>query len=239
MIDDETRARIRRLYYAERWKIGTIAAALGLHRETVALAVESWRFRNARFRGSALVLDPYRDFVRLQLAGDVLRFNGKLFKQPDTLPLNRDQIALLLLAALSDWKHVEPAIFGTLLERALEPSERHKLGAHYTPRAYVERLVLPTVIEPLRAEWSDAHAAALTLAAACRAPYERALTLVRPAGVIALDNVLWSGRVADPSDHEKSTVALRALNQKLHVDPRVNMSLLPIGDGLTLAWKRP
>jgi transposase len=63
MIDDETRARIRRLYYAERWKIGTIAAALGLHRETVALAVESWRFRNARFRGSAMVLDPYRDFV--------------------------------------------------------------------------------------------------------------------------------------------------------------------------------
>jgi predicted O-methyltransferase YrrM len=69
--------------------------------------------------------------------------------------------------------------------------------------------------------------------------YERALTLVRPAGVIALDNVLWSGRVADPSDHEKSTMALRALNQKLHVDTRVNISLLPIGDGLTLAWKRP
>ncbi len=59
---------------------------------------------------------------------------------------------------------MEPAIFGTLLERALSPEERHKLGAHFTPRAYVERLVLPTVIEPLRAEWSDAQAAALTLA---------------------------------------------------------------------------
>ena len=45
---------------------------------------------------------------------------------------------------------MEPAIFGTLLERALDPRERHKLGAHYTPRAYVERLVLPTIIEPLR-----------------------------------------------------------------------------------------
>jgi hypothetical protein len=99
------------------------------------------------------------------LATDVLRFNGKLFKTPDTLPLDAPQIALLLRAAKADWKHVEPAIFGTLLERALEPGERHKLGAHYTPRAYVERLVLPTVIEPLRAEWSDAHAAALTLAA--------------------------------------------------------------------------
>lgn len=95
------------------------------------------------------------------IAADVLRFNGKLFKHPDSLPLNRDQIALLLEAARADWKHVEPAIFGTLLERALDPSERHKLGAHYTPRAYVERLVIPTVIEPLRIEWSDAYAAAL------------------------------------------------------------------------------
>ena len=59
---------------------------------------------------------------------------------------------------------MEPAIFGTLLERALDPEERHSLGAHYTPRAYVERLVLPTIIEPLREEWMDAQAAALTLA---------------------------------------------------------------------------
>ena len=99
------------------------------------------------------------------IASDVLRFNGKLFKHPDTLPLSRDQITLLIEAARAKWEHVEPAIFGTLLERALNPTERHKLGAHYTPRAYVERLVLPTVIEPLRAEWSDAHTAALTLAA--------------------------------------------------------------------------
>lgn len=99
------------------------------------------------------------------LANDVLRFNGKLFKQPDTLPLDAPQLALLIDAARADWKHVEPAIFGTLLERALSPGERHKLGAHYTPRAYVERLVLPTVIEPLRREWSDVQAAVLTLSA--------------------------------------------------------------------------
>jgi hypothetical protein len=99
------------------------------------------------------------------IAHDVLKFNGKLFKDPQTLPLNRDQIGLLIEAARAKWEHVEPAIFGTLLERALDPTERHKLGAHYTPRAYVERLVLPTVIEPLRAEWSDAQAAALTLSA--------------------------------------------------------------------------
>ncbi|MGY1409829.1 class I SAM-dependent DNA methyltransferase [Luteimonas sp. A611] len=99
------------------------------------------------------------------LAGEVLKFNGKLFKQPDTLPLDRAQLDLLVDAARADWKHVEPAIFGTLLERALSPKDRHKLGAHYTPRAYVERLVLPTVIEPLRKEWSNVQAAVLTLSA--------------------------------------------------------------------------
>lgn len=95
---------------------------------------------------------------------DLLRFNGKLFKNPQVLPLNRDQIDLLLAAARANWREVEPAIFGTLLERALDPTERHALGAHYTPRAYVERLVLPTIIEPLREDWKIAQAAALVLA---------------------------------------------------------------------------
>jgi len=96
------------------------------------------------------------------------RFNGKLFKSPDVLPLTKQHIALLIEAAKADWTQVEPAIFGTLLERALNPQERHALGAHYTPRAYVERLVLPTVIEPLREEWSNVQAAAVLLANANR-----------------------------------------------------------------------
>lgn len=92
----------------------------------------------------------------------VLRFNGDLFKEGEALPVNMQQLELLILAAESDWKAVEPAIFGTLLERALDPHERHKLGAHYTPRAYVERLVMPTIIEPLREEWESVKAAAIT-----------------------------------------------------------------------------
>jgi len=95
---------------------------------------------------------------------DLLHFNGKLFKNPQVLPLNRNQIELLLAAARANWREVEPAIFGTLLERALDPAERHALGAHYTPRAYVERLVLPTIVEPLRDDWKNAQAAALVLA---------------------------------------------------------------------------
>jgi type II restriction/modification system DNA methylase subunit YeeA len=92
------------------------------------------------------------------------RFNGKLFKNPQVLALSRTQIEHLIDAAKADWTLVEPAIFGTLLERALDPAERHALGAEYTPRPYVERLVLPTVIEPLRAEWANVKAAALLLA---------------------------------------------------------------------------
>lgn len=102
------------------------------------------------------------------LVKPVLKFNGKLFKGASadgySLLLTTKQIDLLILAAQANWREVEPAIFGTLLERALDPAERHSLGAHYTPRAYVERLVLPTVMEPLRAEWGNAQAAALLLA---------------------------------------------------------------------------
>ena len=98
-----------------------------------------------------------------QLRQQLLKFNGGLFAEGKALPLNKEQIKLLIQAARSDWRYVEPAIFGTLLERALNPSERHKLGAHYTPRAYVERLVLPTVIEPLREEWRDVQAVAAAL----------------------------------------------------------------------------
>ena len=97
------------------------------------------------------------------LNAELLRFNGNLFTEINPIPLDADQIALLIDAARHDWSQVEPAIFGTLLERALDPDERHKLGAHYTPRFYVERLVMPTVIDPLREQWRTVQAAAATL----------------------------------------------------------------------------
>lgn len=97
-----------------------------------------------------------------RLMQTVRRFNGGLFRGIDPIPLNVQQIQLLIDASKADWRFVEPAIFGTLLERALDPRERHKLGAHYTPRAYVERLVMPTLIEPLREQWMDIRGAAET-----------------------------------------------------------------------------
>ena len=92
------------------------------------------------------------------LRSHILKFNGGLFESTQALPLTRDQLGLLIEAADSRWRDVEPAIFGTLLERALDPDERHALGAHYTPRAYVERLVIPTLVEPIRDDWRNALA---------------------------------------------------------------------------------
>ncbi len=68
--------------------------------------------------------------------------------------------------------------------------------------------------------------------------YERCLSLLRPGGLIAVDNVLWGGAVADPSKNDDDTCAIRALNEKMHRDTRVSISLVPIGDGLMLARKR-
>jgi predicted O-methyltransferase YrrM len=67
--------------------------------------------------------------------------------------------------------------------------------------------------------------------------YEMGLQLLRPGGVLAFDNVLWAGRVADPGAGDNDTQALKALNVLLHADPRVDISMVPIGDGLTLARK--
>lgn len=68
--------------------------------------------------------------------------------------------------------------------------------------------------------------------------YEKSLQLLKPTGLILIDNVLWGGQVADPSNNDSATLALRALNKKLHEDNRIHLSMVPIGDGLTLAIKK-
>ncbi len=88
------------------------------------------------------------------LGGRLLRFNGGLFANPSALLLTEAQLHRLLEAARYDWSDVDPAILGTLLERPLNTNARRQSGAHYTPRALVERLVRLTVEEPLRADWS-------------------------------------------------------------------------------------
>lgn len=91
-------------------------------------------------------------------ADKIQKFNGHFFRTLESLPLEPADVQLLVEAAGFEWSGVEPSIFGTLLVRALEPAERHKLGAEYTPREYIERLVEPTVVEPLRERWSAVQA---------------------------------------------------------------------------------
>ena len=143
------------------------------------------------------------------LKATLRRFNGGLFSETDALTLDAHQLDLLLAAAEADWREVEPAIFGTLLERALDPRERHKLGAHYTPRAYVERLVVPAVVDPLREEW-DAVQAAVALIEAdaaedapegekARQAHDRATRKAVLAELRAYLSRLTSVRVLDPA----------------------------------------
>lgn len=132
--------------------------------------LESMRDDTAQFvpmlSGLWREMDSGTAFSTILRKGPLREFNGKFFHDQTVLPVSRAQLELLIEAAKADWKDVEPAIFGTLLERALSPTERHKLGAHYTPRSYVERLVIPTVIEPLRADWIGAQQEADFLLAA-------------------------------------------------------------------------
>jgi hypothetical protein len=119
-------------------------------------------------------------------------FNGGLFHDPRAFPMAKEEIGELLAASKHDWRYVEPAIFGTLVEQALEPSVRKQLGAHYTPRAYVERLVEVTVMEPLRADWN----AALVKAGDAR---ERGEPREAVAMVRAFHHQLCTTRVLDPA----------------------------------------
>ncbi len=127
-----------------------------------------------------------------ELEEDVLRFNGGLFRDATAIEVNDDELNWLTIAAGRNWKDVEPAIFGTLLERALSPSERHRLGAHYTPRAYVERLVVSTIIEPLTEDWRNIQAAAAQLQQA--GELEKARQVVR-----SFHQQLCDLRILDPA----------------------------------------
>ena len=120
------------------------------------------------------------------------RFNGALFRNRKAIALEKDDIQELRIAAGRDWREVEPAIFGTLLERALDKRERAKLGAHYTPRAYVERLVVPTIIEPLRADWEEALTRAHALEG--EGKHQAALQAIKD-----FHHTLCTTRVLDPA----------------------------------------
>ena len=98
-------------------------------------------------------------------------FNGGLFEDDAALALELDDITLLQQAPALDWAEVDPSILGTLFDRGLDPDKRSQLGAHYTSRDMIERLIEPVVRHPLLAEWRGTHtqiAATLTAGAAAK-----------------------------------------------------------------------
>ncbi|WP_029087891.1 class I SAM-dependent DNA methyltransferase [Brevundimonas aveniformis] len=147
------------------------------------LLTELWKKMDAPNRD-----DRFYSMFRTHLR----HFNGNLFKGARAFAMTREEIGELLAASRHDWRYVEPAIFGTLVEQALDPGERRKLGAHYTPRSYVERLVNVTVMEPLRADWDAAQIKAED--ARARGDEKAAVEAVR-----AFHHQLCTTRVLDPA----------------------------------------
>lgn len=139
------------------------ADSVGLIRHKGFLTLlESYRGHAARFHLSAATV--FRSLARgghcAALRQDVPAIGSGLFREEVALPLSEADLEVLIRAAGCDWSAVEPAVFGTFLERALEPGDRIELGAHYTPRAYVQRLVDATIIDPLRTDWEALRACA-------------------------------------------------------------------------------
>lgn len=131
----------------------------------------------------------------------IRHFNGGLFENVEVLPVTAEQLELFIEAAGYDWSQVEPSIFGTLVERALDPVERHRLGAHYTPRAYVERLVNQVVLVPLREDWRSVQVEVQrTLDLAGEEPKDQAAAQLKARGLVERFLVgLRELRVLDPA----------------------------------------
>lgn len=131
-------------------------------------------------------------------------FDGGLFDGPDTLPMDTKEIAVLGIVAGLDWAQIEPAIFGTLFERGLDPGKRSQLGAHYTDRGSIKILVDAVLIDPLRREFEETKQRINALLASGRRPSRRAKAandpqrvweafLTRLRGVTVLDPACGSG----------------------------------------------
>jgi type II restriction/modification system DNA methylase subunit YeeA len=126
--------------------------------ELLTQSIRQAIFKPSEFAGRAGAL------FRAMRVGDyfgtdrVPQFDGWLFDDQDVLPLNADELQYLAEAAKLDWSQVEPAIFGTLFERSLDPSKRAQLGLHYTSRDDILLIVEPVLMQPLRREWDEVKA---------------------------------------------------------------------------------
>lgn len=214
-----------------------------------------------------LVLDEIQQYVHnVSLREDDIAFElrmatRKLFEHGMLVPPAEGQLLGFLVGLISATTVVEVGTFtgyGTLAMARAVPAhgrvitcdvnaEWAAIGRPFWERAGVADRIqfeLRPAVETLDALLADGAAGTVDLAFidankdSYSIYYERCLELLRPGGLLVVDNVLWSGRVAKPSFHDADTEALRALNSALHNDKRVELSMLPVFDGVTLAYKR-
>ena len=159
-------------------------------------------------------------------------FNGGLFDDDETIPLERDEIDVTLKAAALDWSEIDPSIFGTLFERGLDPDKRSQLGAHYTDREKIMLIVEPVIVRPLLAEWETRKSEiAATLERASAAKLRAARTRLRQKGERALQSFLERLRkflVLDPACGSGNFLYL-ALHALKDIEHRVQLEAEAMG----------
>jgi type II restriction/modification system DNA methylase subunit YeeA len=112
---------------------------------------------------------------------DIAYFDGGLFSDDEAYDLTRDDLAVLALAAQLDWSSIEPAIFGTLFERSLDPDKRSQLGAHYTSESDIRLIVEPVLMDPLRRRWVEVRHKAEAIVEKSKTQHKAAQTKARKA----------------------------------------------------------
>lgn len=230
---DRGHAPQRVAHFVNRLVFCMFAEDVGLLPDRLFMAMlEAARPDPAAFEGHARTL-----FAAMRSGGlvgfqRVDWFNGGLFDDDEALPLERADVGDLIAAARLDWSQIDPSILGTLFERGLDPAKRSQLGAHYTDRDKIMKIVNPVVVEPLLAEWAEARAgieAALARekAAKARPAATRAHNEAQALRSAFLER-LRAFRVLDPACGSGNFLylALRALKD---VEHRVNVEAEALG----------
>jgi type II restriction/modification system DNA methylase subunit YeeA len=216
------------------------AQDIGLMPEGLFTAlVEKTRTRPAEFTKR---LQPL--FLAMATGGsygveDIAHFNGGLFSDDDVLPLSATDLGILAYVSRLDWASVEPAIFGTLFERSLDPSKRSQIGAHYTSRDDILLIVEPVLMRPLRRRWTEVQGQAAAIITRRDAAIGTARTRAQQelqALILGFADEIDSLRVLDPAcgsgnflyvalkqllDLEKDVIAFAASNGLSGFFPRV------------------
>jgi len=170
-------------------------------------------------------------------ADEIAWFNGGLFDDDQTLPMDSDGVKQTLIAARMDWSSIEPSIFGTMFERGLDPAKRSQLGAHYTDAAKIMQIIEPVVLRPLNAEWEEsklAIAAAVEKSAISKNKATRTKAMKKAQSLLGayLDR-LRAVRVLDPACGSGNFLYLALMNLK-DLEHRVLLEAEVMGLGMQM-----